>query len=146
MFLPDTYLYPVEDALVIHEIERTCCYSAHVRIVDKFFMKHDLSCSLQEEQCYPWYSVHDRAEKTMEHVESMKMILGEMGIKILKVLRLGPMDMRAINFLSGVPMACVKGRIPVLKSLNMIKETEATYSLDKEGEQFLKLIGSSDEF
>jgi predicted transcriptional regulator len=82
----------------------------------------------------------------MEHVESMKMILGEMGIKILKVLRLGAMDMKAINFLSGVPMACVKGRIPVLKSLNMIKETEATYSLDKEGEQFLKRIGSSDEF
>jgi len=80
-----------------------------------------------------------------EHLESIKMILGDMGIKILKVLRLGPMDMQSIHFLSGVPMACVKGRIPVLKSLNLIKETSSYYSLDKEGEKFLKMLGSCEE-
>jgi hypothetical protein len=82
----------------------------------------------------------------MEHRESIKMILGDMGVKILKVLRLGPMDMKGINFLSGVPLSCVKGRIPVLKSLNLIKENDGYFYLDKEGEKFLEIIGSIDEF
>ncbi len=70
------------------------------------------------------------------------MILGDMGIKILKALHLGAMDVRSINFLSGVPIACVRGRIPVLKSLNLIKEVGNSYALDKEGEAFLSAIGS----
>jgi len=82
----------------------------------------------------------------MEHRESIKMILGDMGIKILKVLRLGPMDMKGINFLSGVPSSCVQGRIPVLKSLNLIKEKDGYFYLDKEGEKFLAIIGVTDEF
>ncbi len=76
----------------------------------------------------------------LEHIESIKMILGDMGIKILKALHLGPMDVKSINFLSGVPIACVQGRIPVLKSLNLIKEVENAYALDKEGEAFLRAI------
>jgi predicted transcriptional regulator len=79
----------------------------------------------------------------MEHHESIKMILGDMGIKILEVLRIGPMDTKSITFLSGVPAACVKGRIPVLKSLNLIDEAGTTYVLNKEGQQFLDLLGES---
>ena len=82
----------------------------------------------------------------MEHRESIKMILGDMGIKILKVLRLGPMDMKGITFLSGVPCSCVQGRIPVLKSLNLVKEIDGYLSLDKDGEKFLEIIGNGDEF
>ncbi len=77
----------------------------------------------------------------LERIESIKMILGDMGIKILKALHLGPMDVKSINFLSGVPIACVRGRIPVLKSLNLIKEVGNAYALDKEGEAFLREIG-----
>ena len=63
-----------------------------------------------------------------------------MGIKILQVLRFGPMDMEGINFLSGVPIACVKGRIPVLKSLNLIDENGSTYCINKDGEKFLQAL------
>lgn len=82
----------------------------------------------------------------MEYHESIKMILGDMGIRILQVLRFGPMDMKSIEFLSGVPIACVKGRIPVLKSLNMIKENDGVYSLDQKGDEFLDHVVSSDGF
>lgn len=80
----------------------------------------------------------------LERIESIKMILGDMGIKILKALHVGPMDVKSINFLSGVPIACVRGRIPVLKSLNLIKDVGNgnAYALDKDGEAFLRAIGS----
>mgnify|MGYP006289740575 CR=1 FL=1 len=81
-----------------------------------------------------------------EYQESIKMILGDMGIKILRILRLGPMDMQSINFLSGIPMACIKGRIPVLKSLNMIKESEGFFFIVKEGEDFLENLKISKDF
>nr|MDO8083721.1 hypothetical protein [Candidatus Sigynarchaeum springense] len=76
----------------------------------------------------------------LERIESIKMILGDMGIKIIKALYLGPMDVKSINFLSGVPIECIYGRIPVLKSLNLIKEVGTTYTLEKEGEAFLRSI------
>jgi predicted transcriptional regulator len=79
----------------------------------------------------------------LERIESIKMILGDMGIKILKALHLGPMDVKSINFLSGVPIACVRGRIPVLKSLNLIKEVGNAWTLDREGEAFLRAIGGA---
>ncbi|MHA1679697.1 MAG: hypothetical protein ACTSUE_01735 [Promethearchaeota archaeon] len=82
----------------------------------------------------------------MQHYESIKMILGDMGIKILEVLRFGPMDIKSINFLSGVPIACVKGRIPVLKSLNLIKQEDEYVSLDGEGKNFLEQLESEGGF
>ena len=75
---------------------------------------------------------------------SIKMVLGDMGLEILKVLRLGPMDLKSIKFLSGIPMACVKGRIPVLMSLNMIKKSGSYYSLEIEGLNFLKYLDAED--
>ena len=82
----------------------------------------------------------------MEYHESIKMILGDMGVKILQVLRFGAMDVKSIEFLSGVPMACVKGRIPVLKSLNLIKEHEGCFMLDAAGEAFLRRVVQKDGF
>ena len=77
--------------------------------------------------------------------KSIKMVLGDMGLGILKVLRLGPMDLKSINFLSGIPMACVKGRIPVLISLNMIKKSGIYYSLENEGLNFLKYLEAEEQ-
>ncbi|MBD3187916.1 hypothetical protein GF325_13855 [Candidatus Bathyarchaeota archaeon] len=74
------------------------------------------------------------------------MILGDMGIKILEVLRFGPMDMQTINFLSGVPVACIKGRIPVLKSLKLVKEDNNLIILDTDGKAFLEDIGSKGSY
>ncbi|MHA1798577.1 MAG: hypothetical protein ACTSVY_09035 [Candidatus Helarchaeota archaeon] len=73
----------------------------------------------------------------MRHFESIKMILGDMGIKILEILKFGRMDIESINFLSGIPIACIKGRIPVLKSLNLIIIENGYLSLDKNGKDFL---------
>ncbi|MHA1747408.1 MAG: hypothetical protein ACTSYF_02050 [Promethearchaeota archaeon] len=74
------------------------------------------------------------------YYESLKMVLGDIGIQILKALRLGPMDVKSIAFLTGVPLACVKGRIPVLKSLDLIRDNKKKVALDKEGEKFLDLL------
>ncbi|MHA1792687.1 MAG: hypothetical protein ACTSVI_08590 [Promethearchaeota archaeon] len=60
-----------------------------------------------------------------------------MGIKILEILKFGRMDIESINFLSGIPIACIKGRIPVLKSLNLIIIENGYISLDKNGKDFL---------
>ncbi|MFX0103717.1 MAG: hypothetical protein ACFFCS_29415 [Candidatus Hodarchaeota archaeon] len=68
-----------------------------------------------------------------------------MGLEILKVLRLGPMDLKSIKFLSGIPMACVKGRIPVLISVNMIKKSGNYYSLENEGLNFLKFLDTENK-
>lgn len=80
------------------------------------------------------------------HNESLKMVLGDMGIEIIKTLRHGPMDMNSIAFLSGVPPECVKGRIPVLKNLNIIEEQELEYMLREEGLKFLQFLDDGLEY
>jgi len=54
--------------------------------------------------------------------------------------------MKSITFLSGVPITCVRGRIPVLKSLNLIKDMGTMYALDEAGEAFLRSIEGNSEY
>ncbi|MFX0103068.1 MAG: hypothetical protein ACFFCS_26110 [Candidatus Hodarchaeota archaeon] len=62
--------------------------------------------------------------------ESMKLVLGEIGELILEILQLGPMNIEAICIITGLQQKCVEGRIPVLKSLDLIREEDDRYSIN----------------
>lgn len=73
---------------------------------------------------------------------SYRYLLGEMGIQMLTAISRGASNKMSIQLLSGVPMACVKGRLPVLMNLNLVSENNGKYIATKNGEKFLKVISS----
>lgn len=56
-------------------------------------------------------------------LDGMEMLLGDYGTAILEALDLQPMDVDAIHAISGVPRACIEGRLPFLLDLGLIEET-----------------------
>ena len=76
----------------------------------------------------------------IEDLESLKMVLGELSLKILETLQVGPLDVGMINLLTGLPVACIEGRIPVLRDLQLIMEKGNQFSLHQAGKVFLKYI------
>ena len=79
----------------------------------------------------------------VEELRSYKYLLGEFGISMLKAISQGAEDGDAIMMLSGVPAACITGRIPVLNNLNLIDPDQAEmqkYFITTKGLQFLKCI------
>lgn len=63
-----------------------------------------------------------------------------MGIDILIAIDKGAKDFETIKIFSGVPIICIKGRIPVLLDLNLVKENANGYTLTKKGFDFKKKI------
>ena len=76
----------------------------------------------------------------IEDLESLKMVLGELSLKILETLQVGPLDVGMINLLTGLPVACIEGRIPVLRDLQMIVEKDNQFLLRQAGTVFLKHV------
>jgi predicted transcriptional regulator len=74
-----------------------------------------------------------------ETLLSYQYILGEMGIQILVAIYRGATSQNAIQLLSGVPISCVKGRLPVLINLNLIVDMQEEYYITEKGNKFLKL-------
>ena len=72
----------------------------------------------------------DNKEETLADLKS---ILGNMGIEILFAINEGAIDIETIKIFSGLPLSCVKGRIPVLLDLNLIKESPKGFSLTERG-------------
>ena len=54
-----------------------------------------------------------------ESKEDLKNLLGYMGIEILFAIDKGAKNFETIKLFSGLPISCIKGRIPVL--VNLIK-------------------------
>ena len=77
---------------------------------------------------------------TPEDANALKMVLGEYGILILVAIKNGAKTRQHIPLISGVPMVCVTGRIPVLIDLNLIKEDEEL-SITKLGLKLLEITG-----
>jgi len=77
---------------------------------------------------------------TPEDVNALKMVLGEYGILILVAIKQGARTRQHIPLISGVPMACVTGRIPVILNLNLVCEKEKL-ALTERGLKFLEMIG-----
>ena len=56
----------------------------------------------------------DFSPLTNEDANTLKMVLGEYGIQNLEAIHMGAHDREMIPLISGVPAACVEGRMPVL--------------------------------
>lgn len=75
-----------------------------------------------------------------ESLEDLKYLLGNMGIEILFAIDRGAKDFQTIKLFSGLPIACIKGRIPVLLDLNLIRENDEQYFLEEKGIDFKKQL------
>jgi hypothetical protein len=76
-----------------------------------------------------------------ETLLSYQYILGEMGIQILVAIYRGATSLQAIQLLSGVPMSCIKGRLPVLINLNLAVGMGEEFFISEKGHKFLQLLG-----
>ncbi|MFW9941667.1 MAG: hypothetical protein ACFFFT_11555 [Candidatus Thorarchaeota archaeon] len=70
-----------------------------------------------------------------ESKEDLKILLGYMGIEILFAIDKGAKNFETIKLFSGLPISCVKGRIPVLLELNLIKIVKKEYFLTERGNE-----------
>jgi predicted transcriptional regulator len=75
-----------------------------------------------------------------ESFEDLKYLLGNMGIEIFFAIDKGAKDFETIKLFSGVSIACIKGRVPVLLGLNLIIEKEGEYHLTERGSKFKKKL------
>ncbi|MFX0058765.1 MAG: hypothetical protein ACFE85_13085 [Candidatus Hodarchaeota archaeon] len=75
-----------------------------------------------------------------DNYENLKYLLGNMGIEIFIAISQGAKDFETIKIFSGVPLECIKGRIPVLLDLNLISKNETGYNLTQKGFDFKKLV------
>jgi predicted transcriptional regulator len=72
--------------------------------------------------------------------ENLKYLLGNLGIDILIAIAKGACDFQTIEIISGVPIACIKGRIPVLIDLQLVETSSKGYVLTEEGILFKQKI------
>jgi len=79
-------------------------------------------------------------KKDDESSEDLKYLLGYMGIEILLAINKGARDLETIKIFSGIPLECVKGRLPVLLDLNLVKKEREEYFLTKKGIRFGEII------
>ena len=68
--------------------------------------------------------------------ENLKYLLGNLGIDILIAIAKGAYDFQTIEIISGVPIACIKGRVPVLIDLQLVETSSKGYILTEEGMLF----------
>jgi predicted transcriptional regulator len=68
-----------------------------------------------------------------ESIEDLKYLLGNMGIDILIAIDKGARDLETIKLFSGIPMSCIRGRIPVLLDLNLILKKNENFYLKEKG-------------
>jgi hypothetical protein len=71
-----------------------------------------------------------------ESIEDLKNLLGYMGIEILFAIDKGAKNYETIKLFSGLPISCVKGRIPVLLELNLIEIVKKEHFLTEKGLDF----------
>ncbi|MFW9866184.1 MAG: hypothetical protein ACFFEN_08820 [Candidatus Thorarchaeota archaeon] len=75
-----------------------------------------------------------------ESIEDLKNLLGFMGIEILFAIGKGAKNYETIKLFSGLPISCVKGRIPVLLELNLIEIVKKEHILTEKGLNFKNQI------
>ncbi|KKK40559.1 hypothetical protein LCGC14_0492900 [marine sediment metagenome] len=68
-----------------------------------------------------------------ESMEDLKNLLGFMGIEILYAIDKGARYDETIKLFSGLPISCVKGRIPILLELDLIFFKKKEYFLTEKG-------------
>ena len=79
-----------------------------------------------------------------ESLEDLKYLLGNMGIDILLSIDKGAKNFETIKLFSGIPIACIRGRVPVLLDLNLIKKEVEEYHLTERGLRFKNQLSNKD--
>ncbi len=74
--------------------------------------------------------------KVDDSLKDIKYLLGNMGMDIFFAIDNGARDYETIKIFSGLPMACVKGRLPVLLDLLLVVKNDAGYFLTNKGLNF----------
>ena len=86
----------------------------------------------------------NKCGKALEELKSYKYLLGEFGIAMLTAIYRGAREKESIMMLSGVPAACISGRMPILLNLELVKcDKSNLYFITLRGEQFLKCFDPS---
>jgi predicted transcriptional regulator len=75
-------------------------------------------------------------EKKSESNDDLKYLLGNMGIEILIAIFKGAKNFETIKLFSGIPLECIRGRIPVLLGLKLIEKKKDEYFLTQKGIEF----------
>ncbi|MEJ2249913.1 MAG: hypothetical protein P8Y70_13535 [Candidatus Lokiarchaeota archaeon] len=75
-----------------------------------------------------------------ESYDDLKYLLGNMGIEILIAIHKGAKDYETIKIFSGIPLECIKGRIPVLIGLSLIEKINDGYILTQKGFKFKQYL------
>ena len=78
-----------------------------------------------------------------ESLQDLKYLLGNMGVDIFFAIDKGAKDFETMKIISGLPMACIKGRVPVLLELNLILKNNDGYLLTNKGLSFKQKIESN---
>ena len=78
--------------------------------------------------------------KEEESLQDLKYLLGNMGVDIFFAIDKGAKDFETMKIISGLPMACIKGRVPVLLELNLILKNNDGYFLTNKGLRFKEKI------
>ena len=78
--------------------------------------------------------------KEEESLEDLKYLLGNMGMEILYAIDAGAKNFETIKLFSGIPLACIKGRVPVLLDLKLIIKKKSEYFLTEKGINFKKKL------
>ncbi len=81
--------------------------------------------------------------KEEESLQDLKYLLGNMGVDIFFAIDKGAKDFETMKIISGLPMACIKGRVPVLLELNLILKNNDGYLLTNKGLSFKQKIESN---
>ncbi len=74
--------------------------------------------------------------KVDDSLKDIKYLLGNMGMDIFFAIDNGAKDYETIKIFSGLPMACVKGRLPVLLDLLLVVKNDNGYFLTNKGLNF----------
>ena len=74
--------------------------------------------------------------KVDDSLIDIKYLLGNMGMDIFFAIDNGAKDYETIKIFSGLPMACVKGRLPVLLDLLLVVKNDDGYFLTNKGLNF----------
>ncbi len=74
--------------------------------------------------------------KVDDSLKDIKYLLGNMGMDIFFAIDNGAKDYETIKIFSGLPMACVKGRLPVLLDLLLVVKNDDGYFLTNKGLNF----------
>jgi len=77
-----------------------------------------------------------------ESLDNIKYLLGNMGMDILFAIGDGAKDFETIKIFSGLPIICIKGRIPVLMELKLANKIKEEFYLTKKGLEVKKKISS----